>query len=93
MINPELGPDIEVAEGVDLPYGKPRRKSCPRLDVADRLTVLLGMPARRMYLEGVRIHDWEVYYQYSDMKDMAADDEVYKLREMVAGQAKELRHV
>lgn len=49
--------DIEVAPET-LYYSKGREKpSCPILDTADRLSLLLGDTAKKVYLDTVKLHD------------------------------------
>lgn len=88
-----LGSDIEVAKGVNLPYGKTKPKSCARLDLADRMVYSFGLPAFRMLIEGVRVHDWESYYQFHDIANFTQDSQVKLFAEYTRCKLKEVAGV
>jgi len=51
------GLKVRVKKGVVLPRHK-KRPSCLVLTTADRLTMLLGKPAKELYVEIVKIYEW-----------------------------------
>ncbi len=55
------GMTVELAPDVHLPTKRHKRPGCVLLDTADRLTALLGEPAKRIYLEMVQRYEEETH--------------------------------